>query len=86
MKSNSAALKPGEENDLRQERDRLANAENLASLAQQALNLLDEGGVEAPAATDLLGQIAQHLSGVERIDAGRRDSGRTSPHPGRVEH
>ncbi len=68
----SAALKPGEETELRQERDRLANAENLATLAQQALNLLDEGGVEAPAATDLLGQISQHLSGVERIDASRK--------------
>ncbi len=68
----SAALKPGEETELRQERDRLANAENLATLAQQALNLLDEGGVEAPAATDLMGQIAQHLSGVERIDASRK--------------
>ncbi len=39
----AADLKPGEETELRQERDRLANAENLASLAQQTLTLLDEG-------------------------------------------
>jgi len=39
----SAQLKTGEEDELRRERDRLANAENLASLARQALALLDEG-------------------------------------------
>ncbi len=39
----AAKLKPGEDEDLRKERDRLANAESLAQYAQQALEVLDEG-------------------------------------------
>jgi DNA repair protein RecN (Recombination protein N) len=68
----AAALKPGEEAELRGERDRLANAENLASLAQQAVALLDEGTPEAPAAGDLAGQVVQLMTGVAKIDAQRQ--------------
>ncbi|MBA4379693.1 MAG: DNA repair protein RecN [Anaerolinea sp.] len=64
----AATLRPGEDEELRQERDRLANAESLASLAQQALNVLDEGTPETPAATDLIGQAAQSLSKLSQID------------------
>ena len=64
----SAALKPGEEAELRRERDRLANAENLAQLAQQGVALLDEGNPESPAISDLVGQLVQALSGLSRID------------------
>jgi DNA repair protein RecN (Recombination protein N) len=64
----SAALKPGEEEELRQERDRLANAESLAQLAQQGAALLDEGTPESPAISDLVGQLVQALSGLSRID------------------
>ncbi len=64
----SARLKPGEEADLRQERDRLANAESLAGAAQEALSLLDEGSAEAAPATDLLGQASRALAGLARID------------------
>jgi DNA repair protein RecN (Recombination protein N) len=65
----AAKLRPSEDEDLRQERDRLANAESLSSLAQQALTVLDEGTPEAPAATDLIGQAAQSLSKLSQIDA-----------------
>jgi DNA repair protein RecN (Recombination protein N) len=65
----AAKLKPGEEEDLRKERDRLANAESLANLAQQALTGLDEGSSESPAATDLVGQAAQSLAKLAQIDA-----------------
>ncbi len=68
----AANLKPGEEEELRQERTRLANAENLASLAQQALAVLDEGTPEAMSAADLLGQAAQALAGLSRIDASQQ--------------
>jgi len=61
-------LRPGEDEELRQERDRLANAESLASLAQQALTVLDEGTPEAPAATDLIGRASQSLSKLSQID------------------
>ncbi len=64
-----AQLKPGEEDELRRERDRLANAESLARLAQQGLALLDEGGPEAPSISDLAGQLVQAMSTLSRIDS-----------------
>lgn len=67
----AANLHPGEEEELRQDRTRLANAENLASLAQGALLLLDEGSPESPPVTDLLGQVVQSLSGIIRIEPSR---------------
>jgi len=65
----SARLRPGEDEELRHERDRLANAEALARLAQQALAALDEGTAESPAATDLIGQVAQALNKLAQIDS-----------------
>lgn len=67
-----ADLKAGEEEELDQERNRLANAENLTASAQRALVLLDEGGPEAQSVTDLLGEVTQLLSGLARIDASRQ--------------
>jgi len=68
----AARLHPGEEDELRNERDRLANAESLTSLAQQSLTLLDEGTPEAPAATDLIGQVSQALINLSRIDSSQQ--------------
>jgi DNA repair protein RecN (Recombination protein N) len=64
----AAHLKPGEEEALRDERNRLANAEGLASAVQEALLALDEGTPEAPAASDLLGQVVHALNGLARLD------------------
>jgi DNA repair protein RecN (Recombination protein N) len=64
----AAKLKPGEEGELKQERDRLANAESLAQYAQQALSVLDEGSAEASAASDLVGQASRALAGLAKID------------------
>ncbi len=64
----SANLKPGEETDLKLERDRLSNAENLASLAQQTLAILDEGTPEAPCISDLIGEVVQALASLSKID------------------
>jgi DNA repair protein RecN (Recombination protein N) len=64
----AAKLKPGEENDLRLERDRLANAESLAQHAQQALSVLDESSPESAAASDLVGQASRALAALARID------------------
>ena len=69
----SARLKPGEEEELRQERDRLANAESLAANAQEALGLIDEGSPEPPAITDQFGQAAAALSSLARIDTTQAD-------------
>jgi len=64
----SARLLSNEEEGLRGERNRLANAEGLASLAQEALLVLDEGDPSSPAVTDLLGQAGHALSGLARLD------------------
>jgi DNA repair protein RecN (Recombination protein N) len=64
----AAKLKPGEDTELKQERDRLANAESLAEYVQQALTALDEGTPESPAASDLVGQAAQAMMGLVKID------------------
>lgn len=65
----AARLKPGEDEELRKERDRLANAEALASLAQQAITALDEGTPESPAASDLVGEAAAALTKLAQIDS-----------------
>jgi DNA repair protein RecN (Recombination protein N) len=65
----AARLKPSEDEQLKQERDRLANAETLATLAQESLTALDEGTPESPAATDLLGQAVGSLAKLSQIDA-----------------
>ncbi len=64
----SAHLRPGEEEALREERNRLANAEILASLAQEMVQILDEGSPEAAAVTDLFGQVVHALSSLVRYD------------------
>jgi DNA repair protein RecN (Recombination protein N) len=69
----AARLQHGEDETLKQERDRLANAESLATLAQAALTVLDEGTSESPAATDLVGQAVQSLAKLAQIDAAQKD-------------
>lgn len=65
----SAHLKPDEEELLREERNRLANAESLASLSQEALLILDEGNPEVPPVSELFGQAVQALAHLARIDS-----------------
>ncbi len=64
----AARLKPTEEEELRQERTRLANAENLAKHAQNALMLIEEGTPEVPAISELLGEVVESLHSLSRID------------------
>src|SRR5512147_605212 len=66
-------LKAGEDEELRLERDRLANAESLAQNAQEALGVLEEGSPETPAATDLVGQAAQALGALAKIDSAQSE-------------
>ena len=68
-----ARLKPGEDAELRKERDRLANAESLAAFAQQALEVLDEGSQESAAASDLVGQASRALAGLAKIDTAQSE-------------
>ncbi len=64
----AANLSPGEDEDLQQERVRLANAERLQSLAEQAYRNLYESEEEQSPAIDLLGQVEQELAGLARYD------------------
>jgi DNA repair protein RecN (Recombination protein N) len=64
----AARLQPGEEDGLREERNRLANAEGLATLAQEAVQLLDEGLPEAASITDLLGNATHAISSLSKLD------------------
>ncbi|MGZ9222878.1 MAG: DNA repair protein RecN, partial [Anaerolineales bacterium] len=69
----AAHLKPGEDEELRKERDRLANAESLARNAQEALAVLEEGSPDTPAATDLVGQAAQSLAALAKLDSAQHE-------------
>lgn len=69
----SARLIPGEDQQLEQERNRLANAEALALAAQQSIGLLDEPTQEMPSITDLLGQLNHELQSLARIDPSRQE-------------
>jgi DNA repair protein RecN (Recombination protein N) len=60
-----------EEEQLRNERTRLANAEGLASAANEALSLLDGDSPDAPAITEMTGRLLQSLQDLTRLDAAR---------------
>ena len=64
-----AKLQPDEDEELQKERDRLANAENLSNLTQEALSLLDESSPESSSANDLLGQAIHSIGNLSRIDS-----------------
>lgn len=69
----TARLNPGEDDELNSDRKRLANAENLASTAQQALIDLDEGTPESPSVTDLMGKVLDAINEIYRIDSTQKD-------------
>lgn len=64
----AAKLQHGDEETLRQERTRLANAESLAKFSQQALTILDAGTPEVPGLSELLGEAVSALQSLARID------------------
>jgi DNA repair protein RecN (Recombination protein N) len=64
----AARLHENEEDELRMERNRLANAEGIASNTQEALQLLDEGTPESPSISDLIGQVTGLLNNLSRLD------------------
>ncbi|HSR30306.1 MAG TPA: AAA family ATPase, partial [Anaerolineae bacterium] len=64
----AARLEPGEEEELAQERTRLANAEHLRELTDEAYNALFGGDEEQASAVDLLQASTRALSGLARLD------------------
>lgn len=63
-----AGLEPNEEEALKSERVRLANAENLAKQANIALVALDEGELDSASASDRLGIALQALEDLVKVD------------------
>ena len=63
----AAHLRPGEDADLEQEGNRLANAEKLAELCREALVLLSEGQEEQTSVIDMLGDAVRVLGSLARI-------------------
>jgi DNA repair protein RecN (Recombination protein N) len=66
---NNAKLRPGEEQELTQERDRLANAEHISAAVQQGLMLLDENLPDSPSMLDMIGELQAALNTLQRFDA-----------------
>ena len=64
----AAKLEPGEEESLRVELNRLANAEKLASLAQTAFTLLEESTPDAQSVSGLLGEANRSIQRLAQID------------------
>jgi DNA repair protein RecN (Recombination protein N) len=64
----SANLKIGEDDDLQEEHNRLANAEGLSTISQETLRLLDEGDPENPSISDLFGKAVDTLIDLKRLD------------------
>ena len=64
----SANLRPGEDEELAQERRRLLNAEKLAELAGEVHTLLYEGEEGLPSAIDLVSRAVNALTELEKID------------------
>jgi DNA repair protein RecN (Recombination protein N) len=64
----AAKLQAGEEEELRAERTRLANAEQLMRHAHEAVTLITGMDGDVPAAADMLGQVERALVQLNRYD------------------
>jgi len=69
-----AALKPDEEETLRVERVRLANAEQLGRFAGEAIALLLSVDDERPAIIDLIGRVEHAMTQLAKLDETRGES------------
>lgn len=65
----AAALDPGEEDHLLERRNRLANAEKLASLSQNVLTILEEAPPDQPTVMDLFGRVVESVEDLSHTDA-----------------
>ncbi len=70
----AAALKPDDEESLRVERIRLANAEQLGRFAGEAIALLSTVDEDRPSVIDLLGRVEHDMAQLARLDDTRQES------------
>lgn len=68
----AAALQPGEEKELEEERTRLANAEKLSTLSQKAVLALDESTPAEASITDRFGQVAEAINALAQLDESQK--------------
>lgn len=68
----AAALQPDEEESLRVERNRLANAEQLGRYAGEAVALLTTVDQDRPAVIDLIGRVEHAITQLVRFDETRQ--------------
>ena len=64
----AAELQPGEEEDLVHERNRVANAERILTLTENAYRTLYDSFDRQSSVTELVGQVARDLAQLERLD------------------
>ncbi len=64
----AAELRPGEEEELVLERDRIANAERILRLSENAYRTLYDSFERQASVTELVGQVARDLAKLERLD------------------
>ena len=69
----AAALRPGEDDELRAERKRLANSEQLATLTNEAVNLLNGDDSSDQTAVDMLMRVAVIMGKLAAIDPEMND-------------
>ena len=70
----AAALQPDDEETLRIERIRLANAEQLGRFAGEAIALLATVDEDRPSAIDLLGRVEHAMTQLAKLDDTRQES------------
>lgn len=64
----AAAPQPDEESQLRDERNRLANAEQITTLSEKAIGALDGEQRDQESAADQLGKVADDLLSLSKVD------------------
>ena len=64
----AAHLRPGEEQELKEQRTRLANSEKLAELCQEVLILLEEAPPDQPTVNELFGQVVDSVARLADTD------------------
>lgn len=69
----AAALKPDDETELRNERTRLANSEQLSRYAAEAIAFLSGMDDDTPSAIDMLGRAEGALTHLVRLDESRQE-------------
>ncbi len=70
----AANLEPGEDDELNDEHNRLANAEQLTSIILESLQLIDDSSPENPNISDFMGSLVSALENLAHVDSTQAES------------